>query len=428
MTLSEDNTLTFDDARRLTGPLAFNLMIKPAGSLCNLACRYCYYLDKAGIYGGSEPRMSLQMLETFTKAYIEANEVPQVQFNWHGGEPLLMGIDFYRKALELQRKYGAGKTISNTIQTNGTLLDARWASFLSDNGFLTGISIDGPQEIHDRYRLDRGGAPTFSKVMQGIEALQRAGAEFNTMTTISRAGEGHGLEVYKFLKSIGSRFMQFMPVVEHVRNPLSKSGKEDRSARPVITAPETEGSRLAPWSVSSTAFGTYMCDIFDEWVKNDVGTIFVNMFDTALANWCGVESGICAYAETCGGNSIIEHNGDLYPCDHFVYPEYRLGNLLEDDLKTLMTSSAQVKFGISKRGGLPRKCLKCTYRFACHGECPKHRFNHTDSGEKGLNVLCDGYFRFYKHIEPAMNRMKTILEKGEAPASIMSEYKYKTNN
>jgi len=417
-----ENTLTFTDARRITGPLAFNLMIKPAGSLCNLECRYCYYLDKADIYGGSEPRMSVPMLEKFIKAYIEADEAPHVQFNWHGGEPLLMGIGFYKKALELQRKYGAGREISNTIQTNGTLLDTQWASFFSDNGFLVGISIDGPEDIHDRYRRDRGGSPTFSKVMYGIESLHRCGTEFNTMTTISRAAEGRGMEVYSFLKSIGSRFMQFMPVVEHVRNRLSASGKEDRSARPIITDPGEEGSRLAPWSVSSTAFGIYMCDIFDEWVKKDVGTIFVNMFDTALANWCGVESGICAYAETCGGNSVIEHNGDLYPCDHFVYPKYRLGNILEDDLKTLMTSDAQVRFGISKRNGLPRKCLRCTYWFACHGECPKHRFSRTDSGEKGLNVLCEGYFRFYRHIEPAMDRMKALLENGKAPASIMSEF------
>jgi uncharacterized protein len=394
-----EKTLTLNDAVRLTGPVSFNIMLKPAGSKCNLNCRYCYYLDKADIYGGREPVMTDEMLETVVREYIAANEVPEVTFNWHGGEPLILGIDFYRKALAFEKKYAAGKKINNTIQTNGVLLDQGWTDFFRENGFLVGISIDGPREIHDKYRKDKGGAPTFDKVMHGIELLRTAGVEFNTMSTVNKASEGKGVEVYRFLKSLGTRFLQFMPVVEHV-----KDGR--------IVDPLEEGSAIAPWSISDTAFGQFLCDIFDEWFRQDVGRYFVGQFDAALASWCGEPPGICVFSDTCGGNSIIEHNGDLYPCDHFVYPKYRLGNIAEKPIREMMTSDEQIRFGISKRTSLPSTCRKCQWLFACHGECPKHRFNRTEKGETGLNSLCAGYKLFFSHIAPYMAFMKSQLLKG----------------
>lgn len=412
-------TITLDDAIRISGPMAFNVMIKPAGSLCNLDCHYCYYLDKAEIYGGREPRMSEEMLETCIREYILANDVPEVTFNWHGGEPLVMGLDFYRKALELQGKYAGGKVVHNTIQTNGTLVSPEWASFFAANDFLVGISIDGPEYVHNRYRRDKGGAPTFDKVMRGIELFHRYGVKFNTMTTVNKASEGHGAEVYTFLKSVGSGYMQFMPVVEHVKFPTNAAGKPIKSARPFIVDPSEPGASISPWSVSSIAFGRFMCDIFDIWVCNDVGRYFVNLFDAALACRVGAQPGTCVYAETCGGNSIIEHNGDVYVCDHFVYPGYRLGNIAETGLREMMESPMQTRFGISKRNALPYKCRKCRFLYACNGECPKHRFNTTEAGETGLNALCDGYQMLYSHIEPYVDRMRDLLLQKQAPAGVI---------
>ena len=401
------DTLTFEDAVRLSGPTAFNIMLKPAGSLCNLNCEYCYYLDKSEIYGGHEPRMTDRMLEHFIKEYIQANEVNEVTFNWHGGEPLVMGLDFYRKAMEYERKYADGKKICNTIQTNGILLNEDWCKFLRDNDFLVGVSVDGPEDVHDRYRRDKGGRPTFAKVIRGVEQLYRYGVQYNTMTTVNKASEGRGMDVYRFLKAIGSRYMQFMPVVEHI----------DPDGR--IADPAAPAAVIAPWSVGSEAYGNFLCDIFDHWVCNDVGRYFVGQFDAALASWCGVQPGICAYSETCGGNSVVEHNGDLYPCDHFVYPHYKVGNLMDSSLKDLMNSSEQIRFGVSKRNGLPLKCIRCKWFFACHGECPKHRFNKTETGETGLSVLCEGHQLFYNRIAPYMERMKQLLEEHRSPSGVM---------
>ncbi|MBQ1866319.1 MAG: anaerobic sulfatase maturase, partial [Bacteroidales bacterium] len=340
---SFNKTITLQDAVRLSGPMAFNIMLKPAGSLCNLDCSYCYYLDKSSIYGGREPRMTEDMLETVVREYINANDVEEVSFNWHGGEPLILGLDFYRKALEFQKRYAGCKKVLNTIQTNGTLITREWARFLADNDFLTGISIDGPKDVHDRFRKDKGGAPTFDKVIRGLHMLQDAGAQFNTMSTVNSASEGRGLEIYQFLKSLGSNYMQFMPVVEHVKYPLRADGRPDKRARPHIVSPYEENALLAPWSVSSVAFGKFLCDIFDYWVRNDVGRCFVITFDAALANWCGVQCGTCVFAQTCSGNSVIEHNGDLYPCDHFVYSGMKLGNIRESSIREMMSSPAQVK-------------------------------------------------------------------------------------
>lgn len=413
------DTIAFEDAGRITGPVAFNLMMKPVGSLCNLDCHYCYYLDKAEIYGGHEPKMSYDMLETTIREYIKANDVEEVTFNWHGGEPLVLGLDFYKKAVELEKKYADGKNIYNTLQTNGTLINYETAEFFRDNNFLIGVSIDGPKDIHDKFRKDKGGFPTFDKVIKGIGILQRCGVQFNTMSTINKASEGRGLETYQFLKHIGSTFMQFMPVVEHVKYPVDATGKAMKKMRPYIVDPATDGAELARWSVSSLGFGKFMCDIFDYWVRNDVGRYFVNLFDATLANHCNAMPGTCVYAKVCGGNSIIEHNGDVYPCDHFVYPKYKLGNISDKSLREMMTSSEQIKFGLDKRGMLPSKCLKCKYEFLCHGECPKHRLNRTENGDTGLNALCSGYHMFYDHTIPYMLKMKELLEAQTSPALVM---------
>ena len=400
------DTLTLQDAVKITGPQAFNIMIKPVGSLCNLKCHYCYYLDKAEIYGGKEPRMSEQMLEHFIKEYIAANDVRDVFFNWHGGEPLLAGLDFYRKAMAFQKKYADGKHIHNTLQTNATLITREWAEFFRANNFLIGVSLDGPQNVHDRYRGGKGGASVFDRVIKGILELYRAGVQYNVMATVNRQSEGRGLEIYQFLKSAGTRFIQFMPVLEHTKDGL-------------IVDPQVQGARIAPWSVSPEGYGRFLCDIFDYWVRNDVGKVFVNQFDAVLACWCGAQPGICALAQTCGGNSIIEHNGDLYPCDHFVYEGYKIGNVLETDLRTLMNSTKQVRFGVDKRNALPDECLKCQWFFTCHGECPKHRFNTTDKGETGLNALCEGYKLFFSHVAPYMEKMKSLLQSGRPASEIM---------
>jgi len=404
------DSLSLQDALKLQGPLAFNLMLKPAGSLCNLDCHYCYYLDKAEIYGGREPRLSPDGLEEFVRRYIEACEVPEVTFNWHGGEPLVLGLDFYRKAAEFERRHAGGKTVHNTIQTNGTLLTDEWARFLASEGWLTGVSIDGPRDLHDKYRKDRGGAPTFDRVIRGLENLHRCGAEYNLMCTVNRASEGRGPEVYAFLKGLGSRFMQFSPVVEHVTG--------DKS-RPHIVPPDAVGARLAPWSVSALGYGRFLCDIFDIWVRQDVGRYYVNVFDCTLANWCGVRPGTCSFAETCGDNCVVEHNGDVYCCDHFVYPEWRLGNIYTDRLAEMMLSEKQVRFGISKREGLPMQCRRCRWWQQCHGGCLKHRFDCSREGRTGLNALCEGYRLFFSHSAPAMQKMRGLLAEDKAPALIM---------
>ena len=413
------DTLTLLDAVKITGPRAFHLMLKPAGSLCNLDCNYCYYLDKADIYGGREPRMSPEMLETVIRKYIEANDVPEVQFNWHGGEPTLLGLDFYRRAVELEKKYAGDKQVFNTIQTNGTLIDADWARFLRENDFLVGVSIDGPRDIHDRYRKDKGARPTFDKVIEGIRILNGEGVRFNTMSTVNNASRGRGLEVYQFLKSLGGFYQQYMPVVEHVKYPLGPKGEPNRKVRPYIVAPETSGAQLAPWSVDSLSFGKFMTDIFDYWVCNDVGQCFVGLFDATLANWCGVKPGSCVFGQTCGENAIIEHNGDIYPCDHFVYPDRLLGNIAQSDIATLMDSEKMLRFGIDKRNSLPRKCRACKWLFACNGECPKHRFNLSEKGETGLNALCEGYTHYFIHVAPYMDKMRELLLSRLAPATII---------
>lgn len=403
---------TFRDAEKQAAPVAFMTMLKPAGSSCNLDCHYCYYLDKAVQYGGRQAVMSDELLELYIRQYIEANAVDTVTFCWHGGEPLLLGLDFYRRAMTLQRKYADGKRIENTLQTNGTLVTEEWCELFARNNFLVGISLDGPEEIHDAFRLTKGGRPTFARVVESIETFRRCGVEFNTLSVVNRLCEGRGAEIYRFFRdTVRSRYMQFLPAVEHV---VDRPGFH----RPLIVSPDHEGARLAEWSVTAEGYGRFLCDVFDEWVVSDVGNYYVQMFDASLAQWCGVQPGVCSMGETCGDALVVEHNGDVYSCDHFVYPEYRLGNIRETPLAEIYRSARRREFGLAKRNSLPRECLRCAYYFACRGECPKHRF---EKGADGFpkNSLCEGLKLYFRHVEPYMAFMRDLLAQRQPPAWVM---------
>ena len=410
--MQEKQIFTFQDAQKVAGPAAFMTMLKPAGSTCNLDCTYCYYLDKAIQYGGKEALMSPELLEEYVRQYIEANEVDKVTFCWHGGEPTLVGLDYYRKAVGFQQKYAGGRQIENTIQTNGTLIDEEWCRFFAENHFLVGVSLDGPKDIHDAYRHTKGQGPTFDRVMQTVRLFRRFGVEYNTLSVVNRRCEGRGAEIYRFFRDVvKSQYMQFLPAVEHtIRRP--------GLARPLIVSPSTEGAFLAPWSVSAEGYGKFLCAIFDVWVRNDVGKTYVQMFDSTLAQWCGLQPGVCSLAETCGDALVVEHNGDVYSCDHFVYPENLLGNITQTPLKAIYDTDKRRRFGLMKRNALPAECLSCQYFFACHGECPKHRFDTGADGSR-KNTLCDGLRMFFRHAEPYMNFMKRCLENDQAPAWVM---------
>lgn len=383
---------TLNDASKRLGPRIFTTLVKPSGSACNLSCRYCYYLDKAGLYGGVEPVMAPDLLEAYIKQYIEACEADTVEFCWHGGEPLLLGLDYFKRALKLQKKYSRGKEIHNSLQTNGTLVSYDWCRFFADNGFLVGLSIDGPKDIHDTNRVNKGGRPTFDRVLRASELFRKHKVDFNTLSVVTCLSEGRGAEVYKFLsREVGSHYMQFLPAVDW----LASGAK-------------------APWSVSSEGFGKFLCDIFDVWSRSDIGTYYVQMFDVTLSLWCGMQSGICTMAETCGEGLAVEHNGDVYPCDHFVAPEYLLGNIRQTSLSELFDSPKRLAFSLFKRNGLPAECLRCQYYPYCHGGCPGHR-------EEGRNALCEGLKMFFEHSGPAMDRMKALLGANRAPAEIMQE-------
>ncbi len=410
--MAKKDIFTFRDAEKQAGPVAFTSMVKPAGSTCNLDCGYCYYLDKAAQYGGRQAVMNDELLETYIRQYIEANEVPVVQFCWHGGEPLLLGLDFYRRAMALQQRYADGKRIENTLQTNGTLVTPEWCELFAANRFLVGVSLDGPRDIHDAFRQDKGGRPTFDRVMRAIELFRTHGVEYNTLSVVNRHCEGRGVEIYRFLRdTVGSRYLQFLPAVEHVVD-------RPDGLRPLIVAPEHEGARLAEWSVTAAGYGDFLCDVFDAWVLSDVGTVFVQMFDATLAQWCGVQPGVCSMGETCGDALVVEHNGDVYCCDHFVYPAYKLGNIRETHLRDLYRSRARIEFGLAKRNALPAECLRCRYYFACRGECPKHRF---ETGADGCrkNSLCEGLRHWFRHAEPYMDRMRDLLAQKQSPAWVM---------
>jgi len=399
----------------------FHLLTKPVGSACNLACTYCFYLEKTHLYPATtQLRMSADLLERYIRDYIAAQPGPVVSFAWQGGEPTLLGVEFFRTAVALQARYAGDKRIENAFQTNGVLLDDAWGEFFAREKFLVGLSIDGPREFHDAYRVDKGGRATFDDVMRGIAVLKRHGVEFNTLTTVHRKNSLQPLAVYRFLREIGSGFIQFIPIVE--RNAAADGAESGLwlAPPPDHADARTLDAQVTPWSVRPADYGQFLCTIFDEWIQRDVGRIFIQQFDAALANWVGEPAGVCLFNETCGRALAIEHNGDVYSCDHYVYPAYRLGNLRDRPLATLVDSPAQRQFGEAKRTGLPRECRECAVRFACHGECPKHRFLPTPSGEPGLNYLCAAYKRFFTHIDPAMSTMAALLHAGEAPATIMT--------
>lgn len=387
-------------------------MAKPTGPICNLDCKYCFYLEKEKLYpDDTDWAMPEDVLETFIHDHIEAHSVPEVQFAWQGGEPTLLGVDYFRKVVEFQKKYAGDKSIQNAFQTNGVLLNDEWCEFFKENDFLIGISIDGPEELHDHYRVDRGGRPSFKKVMRGLDYLKKHEVEFNTLTVVNRKNQDHPLEVYRFLKEIGSLVMQFIPLVERIAAEPSSLLK--------MVLPVQDGS-LANWSVEPEPYGNFLCTIFDEWVREDVGKHFVQLFDVSLQSWIGMPASLCWFREACGAAVALEHNGDLYSCDHFVYPENRLGNIMNTPLSSLMNSPQQRQFGRDKRETLPQYCLDCDVRFACHGECPKHRFIKTPDGEDGLNYLCAGYKRFFRHINPYMRFMASMLKRRQSPAHVMS--------
>jgi uncharacterized protein len=389
------------------GPPAFHLLSKPTGAICNLDCAYCFFLAKELLYPGSRFRMADELLENYIRQLIESHQTPEVTIAWQGGEPTLMGLDFFKRSIEHARKYAQpDQTIQHTIQTNGTLINDEWAAFFKEHHFLVGISIDGPRERHDVYRQDKGGAPTFDKVMRGLSFLKKHGVEWNALVTLNRANVDHPVEVYRFLRDeCGATFIQFIPIVERLH---------------VNGVPF--GSEVTDRSVTARQYGQFLIDVFEEWVRRDIAKVYVQMFDVALANWYGEPSGLCVFSKTCGAALALEHNGDLYSCDHFVEPKYKLGNINETHLIELVASDQQLKFGRDKFDTLPQYCLKCDVRFACHGACPKDRFISTPDGEPGLNYLCEGYKLFFHHIDQPMQLMVRLLRQNRAPAEVMRLY------
>lgn len=365
-------------------------MLKPVGSRCNLACSYCYYLDKT-----RHAPMTDELLDEFVRQYLEAQTQPEVLFTWHGGEPLLRPMAFYQRALQLQRRYAHGRTIDNCLQTNGTLLTPEWCRFLRDNRFLVGISIDGPQDLHDAYRTSPTNESSWLAVMRGIELLDRYDVMWNAMATVNRHTAAEPQRFYHFFRSIGCQFLQFTPVVER--------------AEDVVT----------DYSVSPEAWGNFLCGVYDEWACQDIGRVFVQLFDATLANWVGEPPGLCSMADHCGRCATMESNGDVYSCDHFVFPEYFLGNIRTSTLTSMLYGERQQQFGRSKSEQVSRQCRACRYWFACHGECPRNRFTTDAYGEPHHNYLCDGYRRFFAHVAADMDFMKNELKVGRAPANLM---------
>lgn len=388
----------------ITSASEFHVMLKPAGPICNLNCTYCYYVTKESLYPNSDFRMSDELLAEFTHQYIEAQQVPEITFGWQGGEPLLMGLDFFRRAIELQTHCRSpDMQVINTLQTNGVLLDSEWCHFFQEHDFLVGLSLDGPREMHDTYRVDKGSKPSFDRVMAGIELLKKYGVKFNILATVHRANANYPLEVYRFLRDeVGTQFIQFIPIVQ-----LSNDSEFQ------------ESKQVTELSVTGQQYGDFLIAIFDEWVRRDVGQVYVQLFDTALSAWSGQRPGLCIFEETCGLALVMEHNGDLYVCDHFVEPSYKLGNIEEIPLIELVGSQQQRQFGLDKRDTLPRYCLECEVRFICNGGCPKNRTLITPNGEPGLNYLCAGYKAFFTHIDKPMRIMAEELRVRRPPANIM---------
>ena len=386
-------------------------MLKPAGSLCNLRCKYCYYFEKNQLYQQDKNHVITDaLLEKFIKDYIESQVSPEVLFTWHGGETLMRPIAFYEKALELQKFYGRGRHIENCIQTNGTLITDEWCKFFKENAFLVGVSIDGPQEFHDEYRKTAGGGPSFQKVMKGIRLLNKHGVQWNALAVVNDFNADYPLDFYHFFKEIDCHYIQFTPIVERIVT---------RNDGLTLAPGMTEGGEITDFSVTPEQWGDFLCTIFDEWVRNDVGNYYVQLFDATLANWVGVTPGICSMSENCGHAGVMEYNGDVYSCDHFVYPEYKLGNLKEKTLYEMMNSAKQMEFAKNKKQRLPQQCKECKFLFACHGECPKNRFLRDRYGIPGLNYLCKGYYKFFEHVAPYMDFMKKEYEAQRPPSNVM---------
>ena len=423
----------------------FHVMTKPIGAICNLDCSYCFYLEKEKLYPGKNGaaafRMTDAVLEKYVEDYIAAQDGPEINFAWQGGEPTLMGVGFFEKAVALQKKFcPPGKKVGNAFQTNGVLLDDAWCEFFKRESFLIGLSIDGPRELHDKYRVTRSGEGSFDAVVRGMKFLKKHGVDFNTLTVVNREVSQRPLDVYRFLKEQGSGFMQFIPLVERAGGEDCGSHDEARPRGPrrheeALAGPpvgtmwdgkvtggergEGKGEKVTSWSVESAQWGAFLCAIFDEWLKRDVGKVFVQMFDVQLGIAMGMGSSLCVFAPTCGKGLAIEHNGDLYACDHYVYPEYKLGNIMEEGMAKLADSAGQRKFGLDKQDTLPKYCRECEVKTNCQGECPKHRFIKTPEGEAGLNYLCAGYRRFFNHIRPAMETMTALLRAGRPAADVM---------
>ena len=417
------------DASLLTNPdapPAFHLLAKPTGAICNLDCEYCFFLSKEMLYPGSRFRMADDLLESYLRQLIEAHaRSSEVTVAWQGGEPTMMGLDFFRRSVELAEKHRMPhQRITYTIQTNATLIDDEWATLFKDNGFLVGVSIDGPKEIHDTYRVDKGGKGSFDRVMAGLSHLRERGVDWNALTTIHAANQTRGREVYRFLRDeCGARFMQFIPIVERATpQTLSIANEgwgEGVNGRPLYVQ---EGDLLTERSIAPEGYGRFLIDVFEEWVRRDVGEVFVQMFDVALANWHGEQPSLCVHSETCGLALAIEHTGDLYSCDHFVEPAFKLGNIKDKHMIELIASPQQKQFGLDKRDTLPRFCRECDVRFACHGGCPKDRFTDDPYGEPGLNYLCPSFKAFFHHVDGPMRAMSELLTAGRAPSDLVQVY------
>ncbi|WP_337469053.1 anaerobic sulfatase-maturation protein [Hallella sp.] len=410
MTASPNSTTP--EARLTAAPFAhpMYIMVKPVGSACNLRCDYCYYLEKQHLYANEGRQMlSDELLERFIREYIESQTTPEVLFTWHGGEPLVRPLAFYEKVVRLQQRYARGRRIANSLQTNGTLINDDWARFFHDQGWLIGVSLDGPEAYHDAFRRTRGGGPSFRNVIRGIDILNRHAVEWNALAVANRLNGDHPLSFYRFFKNIGCRYIQVTPVVERLAH--HDDGRQLASL--------VDEGQLAPFSIRPKQWGNFLCTIFDEWVRHDVSMFFINIFDATLANWVGVAPGLCTMAKHCGHAGVMEHNGDVYSCDHFVFPEYKLGNIHEQSLVEMMYSERQRRFGRAKADSLPTQCRECQWLNACHGECPRNRFIRTANGEPGLNYLCEGYRQYFSHVAPYMDVMKRLLGEKRPPADIM---------
>jgi uncharacterized protein len=399
-------------------------MAKPSGATCNLDCDYCFFLSKEMLYPGSRFRMAEELQETYLTQLLAAHRgQPEVVIAWQGGEPTLMGLDFFRRSMAIvERERQPGQEILHTIQTNGTLLDDAWGAFLREHGFLVGISIDGPPEIHDTYRVDKGGKPTFARVWRGLEVLRRHGVEYNVLTTIHHANETRGREVYRFLRDVcGARFLQFIPIVERATPDSLAAANAGWGARGKLRPLYTlDGSLVTDRTVTPGGYGRFHVDVFEDWVRRDVGEVYIQMFDSALAAWVGEPGSMCVHAETCGRQLALEHNGDLYSCDHFVEPRFRLGNIRELPMLDLVESPQQRAFGEAKRETLTAACRRCDVRFACGGGCPKDRFALSPDGEPGHHYLCASYQTFFRHVDRPMRLMGELLRRGRAPREVMA--------